>query len=135
MKEIEVKSDATVSNWFDSEVSSLHYRVSTRSRVWRPPTDLYETEENIVVRVEIAGMRESDFSISLEDNLVVIQGKRHDRTDRQTYHQMEIRFGEFYSQLELPWPINPEGIKAEYQDGFLWVRLPKAHPRQIKIRK
>ena len=136
MKIIEVKPGADhVSRWLDPDVLSLH-RFSPRSRIWRPPTDVFETETSVVVRVEIAGMREAEFSILLEGHRMSIQGKRQDdNIERRSYHQMEIHFGEFCSQLELPWPVETEDVEAEYQDGFLWVRLSKANPRQIKVKE
>lgn len=137
MNEVEVKSEATnLSHWLDREGNPLPCRVSSRSRAWRPPTDVYETEEDIIVRVEIAGMQEAEFSVLLEDTQVSIQGKRQDdNSERRAYHQMEIRFGEFCSQLELSWPIDSKNVEADYQDGFLWVRLPKARSHQIRIRE
>ncbi len=104
---------------------NLRWRMASRLPVWRPPTDVFETEEAIVVRVEIAGMREEDFSISLEDRFLVIHGFRSDLPERRAYFQMEIPFGEFISEVELPCPIISERIAAVYQDGFLRIVLPK----------
>jgi HSP20 family protein len=104
-----------------------------RSNVWSPPTDQYETEEAYVVRVEIAGMREDDFEVSLEDNTLFISGSRPDFPERRAYQQMEIRFGKFAAALGLPGPVNIEQARAEYKDGFLTIILPKATPNQIKV--
>ncbi|MDO9302497.1 MAG: Hsp20/alpha crystallin family protein [Anaerolineales bacterium] len=104
-----------------------------RSNVWSPPTDLYETDETYVVRVEIAGMREDDFEVLLENNTLLISGSRPDLTERRAYQQMEIRFGKFSTALNLPGPVNIEQARAEYKDGFLTIVLPKATPNQIKV--
>ncbi|MBL8057622.1 MAG: Hsp20/alpha crystallin family protein, partial [Anaerolineales bacterium] len=48
-------------------------------------------------------------------------------------HQLEVNFGEFRSEVELPSPVEVEGIEAEYEDGFLRVTLPKAKPRRVEI--
>ena len=104
-----------------------------RSNVWTPPTDVYETEEAYVVRVEIAGMREDDFEVLLENNTLLISGSRPDLTERRAYQQMEIRFGKFSTALNLPGPVNIEQARAEYKDGFLTIVLPKATPNQIKV--
>ena len=104
-----------------------------RSNVWSPPTDVYETEEAYVVRVEIAGMREDDFEVLLENNTLLISGSRPDHTERRAYQQMEIRFGKFSSSVSLPGPVNIEQARAEYKDGFLTVFIPKATPNQIKV--
>ncbi|MBN1146914.1 MAG: Hsp20/alpha crystallin family protein [Anaerolineales bacterium] len=104
-----------------------------RTPAWRPPTDVYEFEETLVVRVEIAGMREEDFSIQLNGRLLSIRGARQDVAERRAYHQMEIRFGEFSIDLELPFDVESEQVQATYSNGFLRVQLPKARPRHIPI--
>jgi HSP20 family protein len=104
-----------------------------RSNVWSPPTDVYETEEAYVVRVEIAGMREEDFEILLENNTLLISGSRPDLTERRAYQQMEIRFGKFSTALNLPAAVNIEQARAEYKDGFLTIVLPKATSNQTKV--
>jgi HSP20 family protein len=100
---------------------------------WNPPTDVYETEDNIIVRVEIAGMHDGDFSIELNGRLLSIRGVRQDASERRAFHRMEIPFGEFYIELALPYPIEPGRVEAIYHNGFLRVILPKARPRQIPI--
>jgi HSP20 family protein len=112
----------------------VNWRVSTHPHMWRPPTDVYEREDSFVVRVEIAGMKEEDFFIHLDNNLLVIRGVRQDVSERKAYHQMEINFGEFLTAVELQVPIEAETVRAEYQNGFLWVYLPKAQPKVIKIK-
>jgi len=104
-----------------------------RSNVWSPPTDEYETETTYVVRVEIAGMREEDFEVLLENDTLLISGARSDVPDRRAYQQMEIRFGKFATSVNIPGPVDVEQAQAEYKDGFLTVVLPKAIPNQIKV--
>ena len=104
-----------------------------RSNVWSPPTDEYETETTYVVRVEIAGMREEDFEVLLENDTLLISGSRSDVPDRRAYQQMEIRFGKFATSVNIPGPVDVEQAQAEYKDGFLTVVLPKATPNQIKV--
>lgn len=104
-----------------------------RSNTWSPPTDNYETEESYIVRVEIAGMREDDFEIAIENNTLLISGIRPDLSERRAFHQMEIRFGKFETTVNIPKPINSEEASAEYKDGFLVIKLPKVKPNQIKV--
>lgn len=103
------------------------------SSIWSPPTDLFETEDDLVVRVEIAGMKEENFEVTLENNVLMIGGVRADLSDRRAYHQMEIRFGKFATSVDLPVPVDAEAARAEYKDGFLTVSLPKAKSNQIKV--
>jgi HSP20 family protein len=109
------------------------WRMSVRSPSWRPPADMYELENTVLVRVEIAGMRENDFSIQLNGRILSIRGSRQDITERRAYHQMEIRFGEFSIDLELPFHIETDQIQAMYSNGFLKIILPKALPRHISV--
>jgi HSP20 family molecular chaperone IbpA len=92
---------------------------------WRPPTDVYEDKDGLVVRVEVAGTHTDDFSISLEGRKLVIAGVRVDPAPKRVYHQMEIRFGEFRAEVYLPWPVDAQDVNARYEDGFLEVRLPR----------
>ncbi len=109
------------------------WSIVTRPLVWRPPTDVYETDDTVVIRVEIAGMREENFMISLEDQFVTIRGTRTDITERRAYHQLEIPFGEFSTEIELPCPVAVDRVSALYQDGLLRVMLPKARPHQVRV--
>ncbi len=104
----------------------VNWRLTVQPNVWRPPTDVFETEENFVVRVEIAGMRDADFSITLDKQVLSIGGIRPEFPERKAFHQMEIHFGEFVSDIEIPSPVDPDRVEAIYQDGFLRVNLPKA---------
>jgi len=104
-----------------------------RASAWSPPTDIYETEENFLVRVEIAGMRDDDFEVAVENNMLMISGHRLDLNERRAYHQMEIRFGKFEITVEIPVPVEIEGAAAEYKDGFLMIQLPKASAKNIKV--
>ena len=139
MDELSLKTSLSKPTWnFTEEVpysspEGVHWRIAMRPHVWRPPTDVYETEEVIVIRVEIAGMREQDFSVALEDRTLTIRGIRSDISERRAYHQMEIPFGEFSTEVELPAPIVNEGVEAVYRDGFLLITLPKARPQHIQV--
>jgi len=111
----------------------INWRVSGSTHIWRPPTDVLELEENYLVRVEIAGMNEKDFDIILDQNYLTIKGVRPEISTRRAYHQMEINFGEFITTVEIPGPIDPQAVSAEYKAGFLTITLPKVTPKQIPI--
>ena len=105
------------------------------SNTWSPPTDVYETEENYVIKVEIAGMRDEDFEVEFEDRILMIRGYRPDLNERRAYHQMEIRFGRFEVAVELPTDLDMERASAEYKDGFLKILLPKSDRKPDKVEK
>jgi HSP20 family protein len=104
-----------------------------RSHGWSPPTDVYETADAYIVRVEVAGMREEDFEVTFEKDLLFISGSRSDFAERRAYHQMEIQFGKFTTAVSVPVPVNVDDARAEYKDGFLIVVLPKSKPNQVKV--
>jgi HSP20 family protein len=91
---------------------------------------VYETEENYVIKLEIAGMRDEDFDVAFEENILMISGFRSDLNERRAYHQMEIRFGRFELAVEIPVTVNMEKATAEYKDGFLTIMLPKSEVKQ-----
>ena len=100
---------------------------------WSPPTDVYETEESCVIKLEIAGMRDEDFEVAFENNILMISGNRLDLNERRAYHQMEIRFGKFEIAVEIPMVVNIEKATAGYQDGFLVVVLPKVKSNKGEV--
>ena len=97
----------------------------SRPSVWRPPTDIYETDKDLVIRIEIAGMRDEDLYVTIQDNLLLINGFRSDTSERKSYHQMEIPFGKFSLSIEMPVQINIDIATAEYKDGFLTILISK----------
>jgi HSP20 family protein len=112
---------------------NLSWQIRRSSHGWRPPTDVLETEDAYVVVVEIAGMRGADFNVTFEGHILSIRGHRHDSNARKAYHQMEIDYGEFVTEVHVHIPIVAADIDAAYSDGFLRIRLPKASPKKIEI--
>ena len=109
------------------------WRLIRQSHLWRPPTDVLETDEAYVVIVEVAGMRGAEFSVTYNQQVLSIQGTRSDTSVRKAYHQMEIAHGEFETEVRIPDPIDASNIEATYSDGFLRVVLSKTRPRQVSI--
>ncbi len=103
--------------------------------IWRPPTDVYELEDRLVVLIEIAGMKHSDFQIVLQDRHLIISGVRQDLTGPHNvaYHRMEIPRGEFRAHIYIPWNIQRDQITATYHDGLLRIELPQATGQNIHI--
>lgn len=111
------------------------WRSSLRPHIFRPPTDQYETEQALIVRVEIGGMNEDDFNIVLSQNLLLIHGVRADVEEKKAFLQMEIPFGEFSTEVEFTIPVDLDRAEAQYDNGILWITLPKASPHQVKVNK
>lgn len=109
--------------------------VLRQTHTWEPPTDVYENKDGLVIQVEIAGMCKEDFSITLEERKLAIEGIREDLEPKQAYHQMEIGYGPFRVEVFLPWSVDPEQVEAVYEQGFLRVFLPRPAIRRVPILK
>lgn len=101
-------------------------------RTFTPPFDVYETDGDIVIKVEIAGMQEDDFAISVDGHVLHIGGARADAAGKIAYERMEINYGEFRLDIGLPVEVDADGIEARYDRGFLSVRVPR-RPRQMRV--
>lgn len=113
-----------------------NYRPNQQSRSWRPATDIYETDDNVMVLVEIAGVSENDFSVSMDRNVLNIQGVRTSPLDeRRAVHQMEIPFGEFTVEIVFPMEVDLNNVSATYNNGFLKIVLPKEPPKNIEVNR
>jgi len=104
-----------------------------RSNVWKPLTDVYETEDNLVVKMDIAGLRDEDLEVAVQENILMVSGIRSDLSERRAYHQMEIPFGKFEIAIDLHLAVDVEKASAEYKDGFLTITLPKSSSKQIEV--
>ena len=93
---------------------------------WTPNTDVYLTEQGLVVKVELAGMRREDLELTVEGNQLRISGQRQDccRGGGCKFVLMEINYGPFESVIELPPGFDLSSAKASYQNGFLRVDVP-----------
>lgn len=103
---------------------------------WRPNTDIYETKNGIIVKIELSGVEKKDIEILYEDNKLKIKGKREDHSppDKIIWHQIEINYGDFYREINIPSKINPSEISATFKNGFLFIFFSfKNLPGKVKI--
>ena len=106
---------------------------SGQQGTWCPPTDVYETDDCVVVKVEIAGMDRDAFVISLDGRRLTIAGVRRDPAEKLAYQRMEVLYGQFETQVHLTRPVDEGHVEAVYENGFLIVRLPTVKPRQVPV--
>jgi HSP20 family protein len=94
---------------------------------WRPALDLYETSNEFIILVDLAGTQPNDVQVVVDSDVVRLSGKRFRPRERNVtrVHHMEIDFGAFSHAVRLPAPVNPDGASSTYRDGFLTIRLPK----------
>jgi len=95
-----------------------------------PPVDVYDTTDEVVVLMEIAGIPDEEVEIEVDGREMVIRGERKPLSGRpqRRYSQMEITHGPFQRTIYLPSEVNPEQATAVYKDGVLEIALPKAAP-------
>jgi HSP20 family protein len=105
---------------------------------WSPSVDIYENKDQIVLEAELPGMKQEEFDLSIENNVITLRGERRfEKTDEtDNYHRVERSYGAFTRSFTLPQTVSGEGATAEYSNGVLRVTLPKreeAKPRRIEV--
>jgi HSP20 family protein len=92
-----------------------------------PPMDIYETEEHLVVLLEIAGMKTEDIHVTFDRDILSISGFRKEPSSppKTRLHQMEIDYGKFQRTIRIPFPLRSDDFKASYRQGFLVITVPK----------
>jgi HSP20 family protein len=100
---------------------------TTTESHWVPNTDVYVAQGNLVIKVELAGMKREDLELTVEGNRLMISGQRPDgcRAPKCKFLVMEINYGSFECVIELPTGYDLTQAKATYQNGFLRVDVPE----------
>ncbi len=123
---------------FESEISRRMGEEGLTSSSWIPPVDIYEDENNIVVKADLPGMDQKDIEVKVENNSLVIKGEKkfEDEEKKNNYHRIERFYGTFQRVFTLPDTVDVEKIKATYKNGVLEITIPKkpeTKPKQIKV--
>jgi HSP20 family protein len=105
---------------------------------WAPPVDIYETENELVVKADLPDLLEKDIDVRVENNTLTIRGERKFEKDinEDNYLRVERAYGPFTRSFSLPNTVNSEGIRADYRNGVLilhMAKLEESKPKQIKI--
>ena len=106
---------------------------------WMPTVDISETDGEYLIKAELPEVKKDDVKVTLEDGILTIQGERRREKDEKTtkYHRIERSYGSFARSFSLPDQVDENGVKAEYKDGMLNLRVPKsekAKPRAIEVK-
>ena len=106
---------------------------------WTPLCDIYETDKEVVLKLELPEVKKDEVAITLENNVLTLRGERkfEEKTDRENYHRVERRYGEFLRSFTIPTFVDASKIDAGFKDGVLTVTLPKleeARPKQISVK-
>jgi HSP20 family protein len=99
---------------------------------WEPATDIVETEDEIVVTADIAGMTGKDISVVTDGKVLRINGARRSPTAQgaKQFHMLEIQCGPFERAIELPGRVDPAKVSAHYSKGMLQIRIRKLDPAE-----
>jgi HSP20 family protein len=105
---------------------------------WAPAVDIYETENELVLKADLPGVSGKDIDIRVENNMLTVRGERQFETEvkEDNYLRVERTYGSFSRSFGLPNTVNTEAISAEYKNGVLTVQLPKraeSKPKQVKV--
>jgi HSP20 family protein len=99
------------------------------------PLDIYQTDEDVVVKAALPGVKSEDIHISIKDDSLNIRGEMKDEhfQDEPKYYLRERRFGSFSRSLTLPTSVDADSAKADFEDGILILTLPKIE--EVKAKK
>lgn len=107
---------------------------------WMPAVNVEETSDQLVLTAELPGMKREDVELEVENNILTIRGEkgeqRQEGDENRRYHLWERRYGAFQRSFTLPRTVKADDIEAEFKDGILFVRMPKApeaKSRRIEI--
>ena len=105
---------------------------------WAPAVDIYETENELVVKADLPDVNPQNLDIRVENNILTIRGERkfESKVNEDNYLRIERAYGSFSRSFSLANSVKSDAIKADYQNGVLTLSLPKreeAKPKQIKV--
>ncbi|NQU42075.1 Hsp20/alpha crystallin family protein [bacterium] len=120
---------------FDNFFSSQRPLFNLSERLWNPPSDVYETSDSIIIKMEIAGAPQQHLQITADNNFLIIRGRRDEDATlpKENYHLMEIHYGCFQRVFAMPFHLDAEDINAQYNNGFLIVTVAKRQPQKHHI--
>ncbi len=123
---------------FNESFSGFFSGEELTGRDWAPPVDIYETDENLVLKAELAGVDPKNVDVRVEENTLYLKGQRNFEKEvkGENYRRMERSYGSFARTFALPSSIDADKVAAEYKDGVLTLTIPKreeAKPKTIKI--
>ena len=121
-------------NLFYHLFSPKHPVTSVCKHHWSPLADVCETAEQLIIRLELAGVKREEIGIGFEDGRLIVRGSRSESAPPGiiTYHQMEINYGYFERVFHLRHGVRQEDIAAHFEDGFLTITIAKNPPQQNK---
>jgi HSP20 family protein len=105
---------------------------------WTPPVDVFDTDDAIVLRAELPGLKTDEIDIEVDENVLTLRGERRfeEKVEEGRYYRLERAYGHFQRSVTLPQGVKADEISASFDNGVLSVRVPKADevkPRKISV--
>ncbi|MBI5886993.1 MAG: Hsp20/alpha crystallin family protein [Deltaproteobacteria bacterium] len=116
-----------MSRLFDEALGRFKGCSAVPGATWFPPVDIYETDEQIILKAEIPGIDARHVTIEIEGNSLTLRGERKHAKNlkEENYHRMERFYGQFCRVFNLPMAVDKTAITAQFNDGVLKVTVPK----------
>ena len=127
-----------INRLFNDAFERTSFSQESNLTAWAPAVDIHENEHELVVKADLPGVEAKDLDIRVENNILTIRGERRfeKKVNEDNYLRVERAYGSFSRSFSLANTVNPDGIKADYQNGVLTLNVPKreeAKPKQIKV--
>ena len=111
---------------------------SRTAGAWMPAADTYETDDAVILKVDLPGFSKDELSLEIGQNTLTLQGERRQEAEvkEEGYHCRERTYGRFERSFLLPATVDQDRVQATYKDGVLEVRLPKretARPKRMAV--
>jgi HSP20 family protein len=105
---------------------------------WNPSVDIYENDDNIVIKAEIPGVEKDNIDVDLKGRVLTVKGERKNENEvkEDRFYRREMSYGRFERAFTLPGDVDPEKVKADFKDGVLKIEVPKPEehkPKQITV--
>ncbi|MGB9620903.1 MAG: Hsp20/alpha crystallin family protein [Brevinematia bacterium] len=112
---------------FDRLFDEFFSPIENKEYILAPVLDLYETDKDVVIQVELPGIKKDDIEITVKDNFVHLKAEKKEEKEekKENVHRIERFYGKIERLIPLPVEVKSEEAKAEYKDGVLEVRIPK----------
>ena len=122
---------------FEDAVTRLFSEPAT-GRPWTPDVDIYETENELVLKADLPDVKLEDIDVRVENQVLTLKGERRFEKEETNkgYHRIERSYGLFTRSFAIPPTVEADKVSADYKNGVLTVALPKkeaAKPRQVKV--
>jgi HSP20 family protein len=132
------KVHETMNRLFEETFSPVLAREGRGSGSWEPAVDIYETDDEIILKAEVPGIGKDQVSIEVKEGVLTLSGERkfEKEVKEEQYHRVERSYGAFHRTFTLPSSVDADQVNASLGDGVLKIRLPKreeAKARQIAV--